>query len=89
MAPEIALNKVGHYLHIDHPVFKNFTYNDKVQEVLKKLKYQRPACCQSMYIFKNPGVGGEVFSHQDCSYLYTEPISTVGFWIPLEVRLLP
>lgn len=37
-----------------------------------------------MYIYKNPGVGGEVTSHQDGSYLHTEPLSTVGFWIALE-----
>lgn len=37
-----------------------------------------------MYIFKNPGVGGEVTSHQDGSYLHTEPASAIGFWIALE-----
>jgi phytanoyl-CoA hydroxylase len=37
-----------------------------------------------MYIFKNPGVGSEVGSHQDGSYLYTEPASAIGFWIALE-----
>jgi phytanoyl-CoA hydroxylase len=37
-----------------------------------------------MYIYKNPGVGGEVGSHQDGSYLITDPPSAVGFWIALE-----
>lgn len=37
-----------------------------------------------MYIYKNPGIGSEVKSHQDGTYLFTEPNSVVGFWIALE-----
>jgi ectoine hydroxylase-related dioxygenase (phytanoyl-CoA dioxygenase family) len=80
----VALNKVGHYLHVDHPVFKKFTFNEKIVEVLKRLNYKRPICVQSMVIYKNPGIGGEVFSHQDSAYLYTDPPSCIGMWTPLE-----
>lgn len=31
-----------------------------------------------MYIFKPPGIGGEVTAHQDSTYLYTDPPSTLG-----------
>ena len=31
-----------------------------------------------MYIFKQPGIGGEVTCHQDATFLYTEPLSVVG-----------
>ena len=37
-----------------------------------------------MYIFKQPRIGGEVLCHQDSTFLYTNPESTVGFWIALE-----
>ena len=37
-----------------------------------------------MYIFKQPNIGGEVVCHQDSTFLYTEPESTVGFWVALE-----
>ena len=39
---------------------------------------------QSMYICKQPGIGGEVKPHVDGAFLYTEPQSVVGFWWPLE-----
>jgi phytanoyl-CoA hydroxylase len=39
---------------------------------------------QSMYIFKQPHIGGEVVCHQDATYLYTEPTSVLGFWFALE-----
>lgn len=37
-----------------------------------------------MYIFKQPHIGGEVTCHQDGTYLYTEPLSVIGFWFALE-----
>ncbi|XP_062537024.1 phytanoyl-CoA dioxygenase domain-containing protein 1-like [Armigeres subalbatus] len=82
--PSVALNKVGHALHTDHAVFNKITFSNRVKEVCWQLGFQKPAVAQSMYIFKNPGVGGEVKPHQDATYLYTEPSSTIGFWIPLE-----
>lgn len=78
------MNKVGHALHTDHPVFRKYTFDNRIRELCWQLGFQRPAVPQSMYIYKNPGIGGEVTSHQDGSYLYTDPPSTVGFWIALE-----
>jgi phytanoyl-CoA hydroxylase len=43
-----------------------------------------PLAVQSMAIFKQPGIGGEVGCHQDACFLYTEPLSVTGFWIALE-----
>lgn len=76
--------QVGHALHVLHPTFKKFTFNERVREVAASLGFRKPAIPQSMYIFKNPGIGGEVKSHQDASYMYTEPNSLIGYWIPLE-----
>ena len=37
------------------------------------------------YIFKQPGVGGSVTSHQDATFLRTEPEQTVvGLWLALD-----
>lgn len=37
-----------------------------------------------MVICKQPEIGGAVPSHQDSTFLYTDPPSAVGFWIALE-----
>ncbi|XP_037583990.1 phytanoyl-CoA dioxygenase domain-containing protein 1 isoform X6 [Cebus imitator] len=51
----------------------------------RSLGLQMPVVVQSMYIFKQPHIGGEVFPHQDASFLYTEPLGRVlGMWIALE-----
>jgi len=81
---ESALNKVGHALHVMDPVFRKYTFDNRIRELCWQLGFQRPAIAQSMYIYKNPKVGGEVVGHQDGTYLYTEPASTVGFWIALQ-----
>lgn len=81
---EIALNKVGHALHTDVPAFEKITFHNRVREACWQLGMKKPAIPQSMYIFKNPGVGGEVVPHQDGTFLYTEPASTIGFWIALD-----
>ncbi|CRL07151.1 CLUMA_CG020144, isoform A [Clunio marinus] len=85
LVPEaFALNKVGHALASLHPIFRKYTFDNRIREICWQLGFQRPAVAQSMYIYKNPGVGSEVVSHQDGTFLFTEPASTVGFWIALE-----
>ncbi|XP_065226220.1 phytanoyl-CoA dioxygenase domain-containing protein 1 homolog [Planococcus citri] len=82
--PKIALNKVGHALHWLHPTFKKITFHEKVKQVCRELDLVKPAIAQSMYIYKNPRVGSEVNTHQDASYLYTEPPKLYGFWFALH-----
>uniref|UniRef100_G3PU88 Phytanoyl-CoA dioxygenase domain-containing protein 1 n=1 Tax=Gasterosteus aculeatus aculeatus TaxID=481459 RepID=G3PU88_GASAC len=51
----------------------------------KKLGLVSPVILQSMFIFKQPGIGGEVTPHQDATFLHTEPLGRVaGLWIALE-----
>lgn len=52
-------NKIGHALHALNPVFKEVTFNEKVQGIFKSLNFKKPIICQSMYIFKQPFIGGE------------------------------
>ncbi|CAL8995129.1 unnamed protein product [Prunus brigantina] len=81
---ELSINKVGHALHELDPVFKGFSYSEKVSSLFSSLGYKRPIIIQSMYIFKQPGIGGEVVPHQDNSFLYTEPPTCTGLWLALE-----
>jgi hypothetical protein len=79
-----CLNKVGHALHWLSPVFKAITFSEKIKSVAKNLQMVDPAVVQSMCIFKQPFIGGEVIPHQDSTFLYTEPPSAIGLWIALE-----
>lgn len=81
---EVSLNKVGHALAEKIPAFHRATFNDRVREVCYKLDLKVPVLVQSMYMYKNPNIGSEVRSHQDSTYLYTEPDSLLGFWIALD-----
>lgn len=81
---ESSINKMGHALHELMPVFKSVSFDPRVAAVLSSLGYSQPRIAQSMYIFKQAHVGGEVRPHVDGAFLYTEPQSVVGFWWPLE-----
>ncbi|KAL4612578.1 hypothetical protein ACB092_08G209900 [Castanea dentata] len=81
---ELSINKVGHALHEIEPAFKKFSSSEKFSSLMFSLGYKRPVVIQSMYIFKQPGIGGEVVPHQDNSFLYTEPPTSTGLWLALE-----
>uniref|UniRef100_A0A3Q3NAM9 Phytanoyl-CoA dioxygenase domain-containing protein 1 n=1 Tax=Labrus bergylta TaxID=56723 RepID=A0A3Q3NAM9_9LABR len=72
-------------LHAYEPLYEKVTHSPKVQGIAKKLGVVSPVILQSMFIFKQPGIGGEVTPHQDATFLYTEPLGRVmGLWIALE-----
>ena len=48
------------------------------------LLFKKPQVVQSMYIFKNPKIGGEVGCHKDSSFLITDPLSVCGIWVSLD-----
>ena len=52
-------NKIGHALHALNPVFKEVTFDEKVKQIFHSLNFNKPVVCQSMYIFKQPYIGGE------------------------------
>ena len=79
-----AVNKIGHALHDLDPVFSDFSRQDKCAKLASAIGFQDPKLLQSMVICKQPHIGGEVNSHQDSTFLYTEPESCVGFWLALE-----
>lgn len=80
----VSINKIGHALHELDPVFAAFSKSDRLSGVVAALGLARPALVQSMYIFKNPFIGGDVTCHQDATFLHTTPSSVVGLWFALE-----
>ncbi|XP_052093444.1 phytanoyl-CoA dioxygenase domain-containing protein 1-like isoform X2 [Mytilus californianus] len=80
----LSLNKIGHALHVLNPVFKKLTFDERIKAIAKSINLVDPVVCQSMYIFKQPGIGGEVIPHQDSTFLYTDPMKLFGIWIALE-----
>jgi phytanoyl-CoA hydroxylase len=77
---ERSINKIGHALHDLDPVFRRFSRVPKIAALVSDLGFRRPLLIQSMYIFKQPNIGGEVTCHQDSTFLHTEPQSVVGLW---------
>ncbi|HEY6803113.1 MAG TPA: phytanoyl-CoA dioxygenase family protein [Pyrinomonadaceae bacterium] len=81
---EKSINKIGHALHDLDPVFERFSRSEKIKDLVQELGIENPLLAQSMYIFKQPNIGGEVSCHQDSTFLYTEPNEIVGLWFALE-----
>ena len=79
-----AVNKIGHNLHEKDDLFHAVSYSPHVISILHTLKYHTPLAVQSMYIFKQPSIGGEVRPHQDGTFLYTQPASVLGLWWALQ-----
>jgi phytanoyl-CoA hydroxylase len=81
---QYIVNKIGHALHDLDDKFIAFSKNEQLDQIARAIGFQDPLLLQSMYIFKQPKIGGEVVCHQDSTFLITEPESTVGFWFALE-----
>ena len=80
---QFAINKVGHALHTLDPYFKSFIYGF-LPKLTFEVGFKNPIALQSMYICKQPGVGGEVLKHQDTTFLFTKPHSCHGFWLAID-----
>jgi len=80
----LAINKIGHAMHDLDPVFGAFSKGHALREVAADLGLARPQVWQSMFIFKQPGIGGEVRWHQDASFFESDPITVTTFWFALE-----
>lgn len=81
---KLSLNKIGHALHDLDPIFYAFSRMHKLARLAAELNIVDPLLVQSMYIFKQPFVGGEVLCHQDGTYLYAEPDAVTGLWFALD-----
>ena len=82
--PHLSLNKLGHAMHDLDPVFESFSRTPQLAAVAADIGMRDPLLLQSMYIFKQAHIGGEVTCHTDHTYLWTEPRSVVGFWFAID-----
>lgn len=83
-AKALSINKIGHAMHDLDPVFDGFSRIAGLARLAEDVGLADPRLLQSMYIFKQPKIGGEVVCHQDSTFLTTDPLSVVGFWFALE-----
>ena len=81
---ELSINKIGHAMHDLDPVFERFSRDPRLHHLVLELGIAEPRVYQSMYIFKQPRIGGEVRWHQDATYFDTDPISVTTLWFALE-----
>ena len=79
-----AINKIGHAMHDKVPEFAHFCRLPIFAEALQSVGFRSPELWQTMYIFKQPKIGGEVRWHQDASYLIADEPGVIGFWIAIE-----
>ena len=83
-AKALSINKIGHAMHDLDPVFAAFSRGQALSDLAADVGLQQPLLWQSMYIFKQPGIGSEVTWHQDASFFDTTPSTVTGFWFALE-----
>lgn len=81
---ELSINKIGHAMHDLVPAFEHFSYRPELAGVAADIGLADALALQSMYIFKQPHIGGEVGCHQDSTFLYTDPMTVTGFWFAIE-----
>ncbi len=81
---ELSINKIGHAMHDLDPSFEKFSYRPDLAGVAADIGLADALALQSMYIFKQPLIGGEVGCHQDSTFLYTDPMTVTGFWFAIE-----
>ena len=80
----LSINKIGHAMHDLIPGFYEFSHGDELATLATALGIERSKIWQSMYIFKQPRIGGEVAWHQDATYFYSDPISVITFWFAID-----
>jgi phytanoyl-CoA hydroxylase len=80
----LSINKIGHAMHDLDPVFAAFSHGPELDRLARDLGNDDPRVYQSMYICKQPRIGGEVRWHQDATYFATEPHTVTTLWFALE-----
>ena len=80
----LSINKIGHAMHDLDPVFERFSHGTALDALAREAGIVEPHVYQSMYIFKQPHIGGEVRWHQDATFFASEPITVTTLWFALE-----
>ena len=70
-------------------------WHERLQLAVSRVTCFKPLPLLSLYcsiffvdvaVFDSSYATGEVIPHQDSTFLKTDPLSTLGFWIPLQVE---
>jgi len=80
----LSINKIGHALHDLDPIFDRFSRGPALETVAREVGLTQALIWQSMYIFKQARIGGEVRWHQDATFFDSTPMSVTTFWFALE-----
>jgi len=80
----LSLNKIGHAMHDLDPTFSEICRSGPFETAARSVGMTDPRLLQSMVIFKHPVVGGEVHTHTDHTFLWTDPQSVIGFWLAID-----
>lgn len=76
---DLAVNKVGHALHVHDPVFHALSFSQCLQHLARSLgAHKDPRVLQSMVICKPLAIGGAVSHHNDSTFLYSAPPSAMA-----------
>src|SRR5258707_5487973 len=78
---ERSINKIGHALHDLDPAFDKFSRTPEIQQLVSDLDISGPLLLQSMYIFKQPRIGGGINRPSDSTVLFTEALRLLGLWV--------
>jgi len=81
---EFCLNKMGHALGELDETFEKFTFHPSHGSLMRSLGMKDPLLAQSMYIFKQPNIGGFVSIHQDSTFVNTRPLSCHALWFAID-----
>jgi phytanoyl-CoA hydroxylase len=79
-----SINKIGHAMHDLDPLVSAFSRGPQLAALAQDLGLTQAQIWQSMVIFKQPHIGGEVGWHQDATFFETDPITVTTFWFALE-----
>ena len=83
-AKALSINKIGHAMHDLDPVFGAFSRDPRCGVIARQLGHTDPKIWQSMYIFKQPRIGGAINWHQDATFFYSTPISELTFLFAVD-----
>jgi phytanoyl-CoA hydroxylase len=81
---ERCVARLGHGLHLEDDLFRQAACHPAVADVLEALVGPGVNVVQSMIIYKQARVGGEMGFHQDAAYLQTEPMTLLSAWMALD-----
>lgn len=81
---EQCVARLGHGLHWEDDLFRQAACHPRVADVLEGLLGPGVNVVQTMVIYKQPRVGGEMGYHQDAAYLHSEPMTLMSAWMALD-----